>query len=73
MIVILVNFTVDGGCGLLMMSLGNCLIDDSWSDFLVDSGVMVTRLVPEGRCVSSDVAPVDGGWSKEKAKQQQTD
>lgn len=49
---VLVNFAVDSGCGLLMMSLGYSFINDGRSDFLVDGGVMMTRLVPEGRGVS---------------------
>ena len=34
------------------MSLGYSFINDGRSDFLVDGGVMMTRLVPEGRGVS---------------------
>ena len=41
-IVILMDLTVNGGLGLLMTLLDNVLIHDSRSNFLVDSGVMVT-------------------------------
>ncbi len=45
-IMVLVDFTINGGCGLLMASLGDSLVDDSGSDFFVDSGVVVTSLLP---------------------------
>lgn len=45
-IVILMNFTVNGSGGFLMTMFGDVFIHDSGSNFLVDSGVMVTSLVP---------------------------
>lgn len=43
---ILMNFTVNGSGGFLMTVFGDIFIHDSGSNFLVDSGVMVTGLVP---------------------------
>ena len=45
-IVILMNFTVNGRGGFLMTVFGDVFIHDSGSNFLVDGGVMVTRFVP---------------------------
>ena len=45
-IVILMNFTVNGSGGFLVTVFGDIFIHDGGSNFLVDSGVMVTGLVP---------------------------
>ena len=44
--VILVNLTIDGGCGLFMTVLGHVLVDHSRSYFLMDCGIMMTCLMP---------------------------
>lgn len=46
MIVVLVDFTIDGGGGLLVTGFDDSLVDDSGCHFLVNGGVMVTSLVP---------------------------
>ena len=43
-IVILVNFTVDGGGHFFVLLLLNVLVDHSWCNFLVNSGIMLARL-----------------------------
>ena len=45
-VVILVNFAIDGGCCLFVSVFMNCFVGHSWSDLFVNSGVMVTGLVP---------------------------
>ena len=45
-VMVLMDFTVDGSSGLLVTLLNDGLVDDSGSNLLVDSGVMVTSLVP---------------------------
>lgn len=55
MIVVLVDLTVDSGSSLLMTLLNDLLIHDSGSDFLVDGGVMVTRLGPRAEDVSLEI------------------
>jgi len=49
-IVILMHLSVDGGLSLLVTLLEDLLIHHSRSDLLVDGGIMVTRLGPEGKC-----------------------
>lgn len=49
-VVILVDFTVDGSGGLLMTVLGDALIDYGRGDNLVDGGVIMTGLAPVLRC-----------------------
>ena len=43
---VLVDLTVDGSGGLLVTLLDDVLVDDGGSNLFVDSGVMVTSLVP---------------------------
>ena len=50
MVVILMHLSVDGGLSLLVTVFEDFLIHHSRSDLLVDGGVMVTRLGPEGKC-----------------------
>ena len=45
-IVVLMNFTVNGSGGFLMTVFGDVFVHDGGCNFLVDSGVMVTGLVP---------------------------
>ncbi len=44
---VLVDFTVDGGGGFFMTSLGNCLVDDARGNLLMDGGVMMTSFMPD--------------------------
>lgn len=44
--VILVDFTINGRCGLLMTGLGHGLVDNGGRDLLVNCGIMMTRLGP---------------------------
>lgn len=46
MIMVLVNLTVDGSSGLFVTLLDNSLVHNCGSNFLVNSSVMVTSLVP---------------------------
>lgn len=62
--VILVNFTVNGSGGFLVAVFCDVLIHDSGSNFLVDSGVMVTRLVPAK--VNQRTASWNGGATRSK-------
>ena len=47
MIMILVHLTIDGCLCLFMAVLGDSLLGDSGSNFLMDCRIMVTSLVPE--------------------------
>ena len=46
-IMILVDLAVDSSLSLFMALLDNVLLNDGWSDLFVDSGIMMTGLVPE--------------------------
>lgn len=46
MVVVLVHLTVDGGLSFLMANLCNLFVHNGRRHLLVDSGVMVTSLVP---------------------------
>ena len=46
MVVVLVHLTVDGGLSFFMADLCDLLVHNGRSHFLVDSGVMMTSLVP---------------------------
>ena len=46
MVVVLVHLTIDGGLSFFMANLYDLLIHNGRSHFLVDSGIMVTSLVP---------------------------
>jgi hypothetical protein len=48
-VVVLVNLFVNGSQDLLVLGLVDCLVENSGSDTLVDSGVMVTSLGPVAR------------------------
>ena len=43
---VLVNLTINGSLSFLMTLLDNVLLNNGRSNFLVDCGVMMTRLVP---------------------------
>ena len=45
-VMVLMDLTIDGSSSLLVTLLNDVLVDDSGSNLLVDSGVMVTSLVP---------------------------
>ena len=45
-IMVLMDFTVDGGRGLFVTLLDDVLVHDGGSDLLVNGGVMMTGLVP---------------------------
>ena len=45
-VMVLMDFTVDGGRGLFVTLLDDVLVHDGGSNLLVDGGVMVTSLVP---------------------------
>ena len=47
MVVVLMYFTIDGGLSFLMANLCDLLVHNGRCHFLVDSGVMVTSLVPK--------------------------
>lgn len=55
-IVVLMDLTVNGSGGLLMMLLSDVLIYNSGGNFLVDSGVMVTSLGPMTTAISTHQA-----------------
>ena len=44
--VILVDLAVNGSLSLFMTVLGHILIDNCWSDLLMNGGVVMTSLVP---------------------------
>ena len=46
MVVVLVHLTVDSGLSFLMANLHDLFLHNGRSHFLVDSGIMVTSLVP---------------------------
>lgn len=46
MVVVLVHLTVDGGLSFFMANLCDLLVHNGRRHFLMDSGVMVTSLVP---------------------------
>ena len=45
-VMVLVDLTIDGSSGLFVTLLNDVLVHDSGSNLLVNSGVMVTSLVP---------------------------
>ena len=45
-VMVLVDLTIDGSGGLLVTLLDDVLVDDGGSNLFVNSGVMVTSLVP---------------------------
>ena len=47
MVVVLMYFTVDGGLSFFMANLCDLLVHNGRCHFLMDSGVMVTSLVPK--------------------------
>ena len=47
-VMVLVHLTINGSLSLLMTLLDHLLLHNGGSDLLVDCGVMVTGLVPEG-------------------------
>lgn len=56
MVVVLVNFSVNGGGGFLVTSLCDSLVDDAGSNLLVDGGVMMTSLGPKVTVISFKLA-----------------
>lgn len=46
-VMILVNFTINGSLGLFMTLLDDVLLHDGGSNLLVDCGVMITSFVPK--------------------------
>ncbi len=46
MVMVLMNLTVDGSGGLLMVVFDDLLIHHGGSDLFVDSGLMMSCLVP---------------------------
>lgn len=71
---ILVNLTVDGGLGFLVLVLDDGLVHDSWGNLLVNGSVVVTSLGPREKNVSwlvgkSKAAVNDpGGWMSNTQK-----
>ena len=65
---VLVHLTVDGSSCLLVTLLNDVLVYDSGSNLLVNSGIMVTSLVPEADDVIKSSA-VNLQWKWQRGEQ----